>query len=462
MTAQGVDQIIIGKRHRKDLGDLQDLADSIRDIGLLHPIGVTPDHKLVFGQRRLVACRDLLGMTEIEVRVVNVSSIAAGEYAENEIRKDFTPSERVAILETIEQSVERHPGARTDLNQNFGRGERVADEVARRAGFGNRETARQAAAVVTEGAPELVEAMDKGAIKISAAAEIAKLPPAQQQRIVDLPPEERREAVRQARAQRDVLEAELADVPTINPWALRSRVGWTDKLVKKLLGDPDEGWDYDLERVEEAEKTEVFQKAEAAAAKARQRKTAIRAKQDAVKMAAQQPWTIPAVPPDPTSRDARRQAEISATPNCWPDGVALSIEGAVWGSVQNCGNRKSPNWRVRVGIDADSWWRRDAPVIVDWSSETRQTAVDLAVEKIRDGSLPSPEEAARLKEGRQTDPVLKAFDVLLAATQQMKSAVAQSNWAKEVVEAQVNLGELADNLMQLQGSLRVTWLILRS
>ena len=30
-------------------------------------------------------------------RVVDVSSILAGEYAENEVRKDFTPSERVAI-----------------------------------------------------------------------------------------------------------------------------------------------------------------------------------------------------------------------------------------------------------------------------------------------------------------------------------------------------------------------------
>lgn len=46
------------------------------------------------------------GGPEIEVRLVDVSSIAAGEYAENELRKDFTPSERVAILETIERMKE--------------------------------------------------------------------------------------------------------------------------------------------------------------------------------------------------------------------------------------------------------------------------------------------------------------------------------------------------------------------
>jgi hypothetical protein len=32
-----------------------------------------------------------------------VSSIAAGEYAENGLRKDFTPSERVTIMDTIER-----------------------------------------------------------------------------------------------------------------------------------------------------------------------------------------------------------------------------------------------------------------------------------------------------------------------------------------------------------------------
>jgi hypothetical protein len=52
--------IKIGKRHRKDMGDLNVLADSIRRLGLLQPIGVTEDFKLVFGERRLRAQRDIL------------------------------------------------------------------------------------------------------------------------------------------------------------------------------------------------------------------------------------------------------------------------------------------------------------------------------------------------------------------------------------------------------------------
>jgi hypothetical protein len=87
--------IKIGSRHRKDLGDLRALARSIREEGLLQPVGITEDGEFVFGARRLLAIRDYLKQKTVLARVVRVSSIAAGEFAENE---DFTAaSERVAI-----------------------------------------------------------------------------------------------------------------------------------------------------------------------------------------------------------------------------------------------------------------------------------------------------------------------------------------------------------------------------
>ncbi|MFD2814929.1 ParB N-terminal domain-containing protein [Paracoccus aerius] len=94
-------QIIIGDRHRKDMGDLDALASSIADIGLLQPIGVAPDNRLIFGERRLRAFRDILGQTEIDVRIIDMPHIVVGENAENEVRKDFTTSERVAIAQAI-------------------------------------------------------------------------------------------------------------------------------------------------------------------------------------------------------------------------------------------------------------------------------------------------------------------------------------------------------------------------
>src|SRR5690606_11041743 len=88
-----ISEIKIGDRFRKELGDITKLANSIQRQGLLQPIGVTEGNELVFGERRLRAF-EYLGWSRIPVRRVSVTSIVEGEHDENEIRKDFTPSER--------------------------------------------------------------------------------------------------------------------------------------------------------------------------------------------------------------------------------------------------------------------------------------------------------------------------------------------------------------------------------
>jgi ParB family chromosome partitioning protein len=66
-----LDQIRVGKRHRKDMGDVAGLANSIQDIGLLHPVTVDEENNLLAGARRLAACKSLGWMT-IPVNVVRV------------------------------------------------------------------------------------------------------------------------------------------------------------------------------------------------------------------------------------------------------------------------------------------------------------------------------------------------------------------------------------------------------
>lgn len=78
-------EIKVGTRHRKDMGDLTFLAESIRQEGLLQPIGVSEKMELVFGERRIRAVRDILKQKTILARIVDVTSIILGEYAENEI-----------------------------------------------------------------------------------------------------------------------------------------------------------------------------------------------------------------------------------------------------------------------------------------------------------------------------------------------------------------------------------------
>lgn len=221
------DAIEIGERHRKEMGDLGGLAASIAQEGLLQPIGITEDNLLVFGERRLLAVRDVLRRPSIAARIVRVSSILAGEFAENEVRKDFTPSERAAIGKAIEAGIGNRQGQRTDIEppQNIAEvglgpnaaelvddlaevapGAETRDIAAKKAGFGNRTTYEQAKKVVDEGSPDLVAAMDTGDVSISAASVIAGEPLDRQAEILKQPSEVRREIVRELR--------EAAKLPT--------------------------------------------------------------------------------------------------------------------------------------------------------------------------------------------------------------------------------------------------------
>lgn len=182
--------IKVGHRHRKDMGDLKSLADSIRQVGFLQPIGVTEKLELVFGERRLRAHKDILKKKTILARIVDVPSIINGEYAENEIRKDFTPSERVAIAKAIEKQVGKRQGQRTDKLRGkipeVAPGKRTRETASEKAGFGNDKTYRQATKVVQNGTARLIHAMDSGKVSISAASILADADADEQEAVLEL------------------------------------------------------------------------------------------------------------------------------------------------------------------------------------------------------------------------------------------------------------------------------------
>jgi ParB family chromosome partitioning protein len=101
-----VTSIKVGERHRKDLGDVRALADSIAAVGLLQPLVVTPCLTLVAGARRLEAVR-MLGREEVPVYVVDGLDDARlalrAERDENTCRKDLTLSEAVALGKALEE-----------------------------------------------------------------------------------------------------------------------------------------------------------------------------------------------------------------------------------------------------------------------------------------------------------------------------------------------------------------------
>ena len=62
-----IKDVKIGQRVRDEYGDMQALAESIQEHGLLHPIVVDSDYNLIAGCRRLLAC-ERIGKKEIEAK----------------------------------------------------------------------------------------------------------------------------------------------------------------------------------------------------------------------------------------------------------------------------------------------------------------------------------------------------------------------------------------------------------
>ncbi len=86
-----IDEIRIIDRKR-NAGDIIQLSASINEIGLLQPITVTSDFRLIAGLHRLTACKHL-GWQEIEANVVDYDSEILSELAEideNLIRNELT------------------------------------------------------------------------------------------------------------------------------------------------------------------------------------------------------------------------------------------------------------------------------------------------------------------------------------------------------------------------------------
>ncbi len=131
-----ISDIKIGKRFRKELGDLKFLADTIEEHELLQPIGVHPkSNLLLFGLRRLEAFKKL-GRTTIDAVM---TTCERAELIENSARKDLEIEEQLKLAEAIYKN-EKSQGKRTDLLVNAGsqdkpKGMKTREFAAKKAGF---------------------------------------------------------------------------------------------------------------------------------------------------------------------------------------------------------------------------------------------------------------------------------------------------------------------------------------
>ncbi len=105
-----IKDIKIKKRVRKDLGNLDDLKDSLRLYGLLNPITLNSRYELIAGERRLQAAIQL-GWTNINANVIDgISEVEQleMEIEENNQRKEFTDEELLEGYKRLERL--RNPG----------------------------------------------------------------------------------------------------------------------------------------------------------------------------------------------------------------------------------------------------------------------------------------------------------------------------------------------------------------
>src|SRR5687767_12155867 len=101
--SHAVSSIIVDRagRQRRELRDIDKLAESIQRIGLIQPIVITGDGVLVAGERRLTAVRQL-GWTHISVQFVEDLSdyeLQCIELEENVKRENLPWQDEVSALE---------------------------------------------------------------------------------------------------------------------------------------------------------------------------------------------------------------------------------------------------------------------------------------------------------------------------------------------------------------------------
>ena len=105
---RSIESIIVGKRHRTEFGDIDELAESITRDGLLQPVTVTPEGVLVCGARRLEALKRLGEKTiKVWVRSGITDRLAEllAEQAENVLHKPLTPTEAAALYSELKDHI---------------------------------------------------------------------------------------------------------------------------------------------------------------------------------------------------------------------------------------------------------------------------------------------------------------------------------------------------------------------
>lgn len=172
-------KITIENRLREDLGDIDDLAKSIQEVGQLQPIIVKKEQKkliLIAGQRRLEACRKIgreVWYVEASDQGIIVDTPAKKrriELQENIMRKQMNPLEKAIGISEIDRLQKSEFGQATS---GPGSGGWSYEDTAKMLGFKSKASVSNAMKIslAADNNPELVQKLanaktDQEALKI--------------------------------------------------------------------------------------------------------------------------------------------------------------------------------------------------------------------------------------------------------------------------------------------------------
>lgn len=236
-----MDEIIVENRIRTEAGDLTELVKDIEENGLINPVLVTKDKRLIAGFRRYCAHKKL-GRNKIEARIMPIKNALHElklEIAENEVRKDFTFSERMKYAKMLEeeysQIAKKNQSHKIDpeasgANDPLGR---VRDVVAKELNYGSGTTFQRGKYVYDNADDDMIRALDDEKLSINKAYTILK----EQKRKAENKAKELEEKLTKQSMDFDQERADAAR--RIEKQIRRAEALETDLNVVKRLGDPE-------------------------------------------------------------------------------------------------------------------------------------------------------------------------------------------------------------------------------
>ena len=186
------DIVVVPTRRSVDDHKVRELAESIKEVGLLNPITITPCNRLIAGAHRLAACR-LLGQDEIECTRLDgsVLLLQLAEIDVNLIRNelDSISMGELAIRrdEILEKLGQRAKSGGTGANQHGSRGAdsaplRTTQDIADEIGISKR-TLKVNKQLARDLVPEAKEVVRNADVPKHDALKIARMKPERQSEI---------------------------------------------------------------------------------------------------------------------------------------------------------------------------------------------------------------------------------------------------------------------------------------